>query len=283
MKHFVSKYGLDLQGMVKEAEVTVVELDARKHILSVYGTQEAHKSILDVIDEYCQNYPKAKSRVSADKDEVECCTCFTPIETPSEIFRLEYCGHAYCLDCVSLQVSRNAIVFPVLCAADGCDQPFVWQDFLNLLKSTKFKLQDLKSETLKVYMKTNKDKLRNCPTPDCEMVYAITEDIRRFICSSCGVQICTKCHAQYHDGLSCEMYRAGKHGEKEFEEWLQQNPTGRKRCPNQRCKAPIEKIAGCNNLYCTQCKSSICWICLDYFNTEQDCYTHLQKGHGGFQ
>ena len=279
MKHLVSKFGIDLQGMIKEGEVTAVELDARKHILSVYGTQEAHKSILEMIEQYCQNYP-ARIRTSIGKDEVECCTCFTPIETPSEIFRLEYCGHAYCLDCVSLQVSPNAIVFPVLCAADGCDQPFVWQDFLNILKSTKFKLGDLKSESLKAYMKANKDKVRNCPTPDCGMVYTITEDGRRFICSSCGVQTCTKCHAQYHDGLSCEMYNAGKHGEKEFEEWLQQNPTGRKRCP--KCKAPIEKVAGCNNVCCTECKSRICWVCLAYFNTDQDCYAHLHKAHGGF-
>ena len=284
MKHLVSKFGLDLYGMVKEGEASAVDLDARKHVVSVYGTQEAHKWVSDVIEQYCQSYP-VERRNSIDQDEVECCTCFTPIETPSEIFRLEYCGHAYCLDCVSLQVSPNAIVFPVLCAADGCHQPFVWQDFQNLLiqNSTKFKLGDLKSESLKAYMKANKNKVHNCPTPDCGMVYAITEDGRRFICSSCGVQTCTKCHAQYHDGLSCEMYNAGKHGEKEFEEWLQQNPAGRKRCPNPRCKAPIEKIAGCNNLYCTQCKSSICWVCLDYFNSEQNCYKHLKKIHGKFQ
>ena len=279
MKHLVSRFGLHMQGMVKERGISAVELDAQKHILSVYGTQEAHKLISEIIKQYCSNFQVRRTRI--DQDEVECCTCFTPIETPSEIFRLEYCGHAYCLDCVSLQVSRNAIVFPVQCAADGCSHPFVWQDFLNLFKSTKFKLQDLKSESLKAYMKTNKDKLHNCPTPDCEMVYAITEDGRRFICSSCGVQTCTKCHTQYHDGLSCEMYHAGRHGEKEFEEWLQQKPTGRKRCP--KCKAPIEKVAGCNNVYCTDCKYNICWVCLDYFNSGQNCYKHLMKIHGKFQ
>ena len=238
MKHLVSRFGLDLHGMVNEIGLSGVELDARKHILSVYGTQDAHKSILEIIEQYCLNFP-VERRTNADQDEVDCCTCFTPIETTSEIFRLEYCGHAYCLDCVSLQVSRNAIVFPVQCAADGCAHPFIWQDFFNLLKSTKFKLRELKSESLKAYLKANKDKVRNCPTPDCEMVYTITEDGKRFICSSCGVQTCTKCHEQYHDGLSCEMYNAGKHGEKEFEEWLRQDPTGRKRCPNPSCKAPI--------------------------------------------
>ena len=90
------------------------------------------------------------------------------------------------LDCVSLQVSQKAIVFPVQCAAEGCAHPFIWQDFLNIFKSTKFKLRELKSESLKAYLKANKDKVRNCPTPDCEMVYAITEDGKRFICSSCG-------------------------------------------------------------------------------------------------
>ena len=282
MKDLVSRFGLDLQGMVKEFEggVFAVELDARKHILSVYGTQDAHKSISEIIEQYCLDF--TNRRTSVDQDEVECCTCFTLIETNSEVFRLEYCGHAYCLDCVSLQVSQKAIVFPVQCAAEGCAHPFIWQDFLNIFKSTKFKLRELKSESLKAYLKANKDKVRNCPTPDCEMVYAITEDGKRFICSSCGIQTCTKCHEQYHDGLSCEMYNAGKHGDKEFEEWLRQKPAKRKRCPKSSCKAPIEKTEGCNNVYCTHCNAHICWVCLDYFDDMNLCYAHLHKVHGGY-
>ena len=282
MKHLVSRFGLDLQGMVKEGSVSAVELDARRHILSVYGTQDAHKEISEIIEEYCSSVSVRQRPASVDQGEMKCCACFLPIETPSEVFRLEYCGHAYCLVCVSVQVSRDALVFPVQCAADGCAHPFIWQDFLNLFKSTKFKLQELKSESLRAYLKANKDKVRNCPTFDCEMVYAITEDGKRFICSHCGVQTCTKCHEQYHDGLSCEMYHAERHGEKEFEEWLRQNLTERKRCPNPSCEAPIEKVSGCNNVYCTQCKANICWVCLEYFDTSQLCYAHLYKVHGGF-
>ena len=281
MKHLVSRFGLDLQGIVKEKGISAVELDARRHILSVYGTEHAHKEISKIIEQYCSSVSAARERPSVDQCEVDCCACFTPIETPS-VFRLEYCGHAYCLDCVTLQVSRNALVFPVQCAADGCAHPFIWQDFLNLFKNTKFKLRELKSESLRAYLKANKDKVRNCPTPDCEMVYAITEDGKRFVCSHCGVQTCTKCHEQYHDGLSCEMYHAERYGERQFEEWLQQNLTERKRCPNPSCEAPIEKESGCNNVYCTQCKANICWVCLEYFDTSQLCYAHLHKVHGGF-
>ena len=60
------------------------------------------------------------------------------------------------------------------------------------------------------------------------------------------------------------------------------NPTTRKQCPKSSCKAPIEKIDGCNNVHCTHCNAHICWVCLDYFDDMNVCYAHLRKAHGGF-
>ena len=273
MKHLISVFGLDLQGLTSREGITTAVLDPRRHTLTVFATSEAHTYISQVIKSYAgDTTPNRK------EDEVECCVCFTPVDNLKNIFRLEYCGHAYCLDCIQLQVGPRAITFPLQCAE--CSHPFVWQDCVNLFQRTNITCQQLAATSLKSYMMANKHAVRSCPTPNCDMVYVVSDDGKRFICSHCGIHLCTKCHDQYHDGLTCAMYQAGKHGEKELEEWLRENPRMRKRCP--KCTAPIEKIDGCNNVYCVHCRMSICWVCLAYFDSDQGCYAHLQQSHGGF-
>ena len=61
---------------------------------------------------------------------------------------------------------------------------------------------------LRNFVYTNPDYVKNCLTPDCKMVYKITEEGTKFLCSLCGVTICTKCHVQYHDDLTCAMYQS---------------------------------------------------------------------------
>ena len=274
MKHLINVFGLDLQGLTSREGITTAVLDPRRHTLTVFATSEAHTYINQVI----KSYADGDKMPNREEDQVECCVCFTPVDNLQSIFRLEYCGHAYCLDCIQLQVAPNAVTFPLQCAE--CSHPFVWQDCVNLFQRTNITCQQLAATSVKSYMMANKHAVRSCPTPNCDMVYVVSDDGKRFICSHCGIHLCTKCHDQYHDGLTCAMYQAGKHGEKEFEEWLRENPRMRKRCP--KCTAPIEKIDGCNNVYCEHCHTSICWMCLAYFDSSQKCYAHLHQSHGGF-
>ena len=274
MKHLMSLFGLDLQGLTSQEGVTAAALDPHRHTLSVFATSEAHISISQIINGYAAEDVVPKG----EENEVCCCACFTPVDNPKHIFRLEYCGHAYCLDCIQLQVAPNAITFPLECAE--CSHPFVWQDCVNLFQRTNITCQQLAATSLKGYMMANKHAVRSCPTPNCDMVYVISDDGKRLICSHCGIHLCTKCHVQYHDGLTCGMYQAGKHPEPEVEQWLWKNPAKHKRCP--KCTAPIEKIGGCNYLYCVHCRTSICWVCLKFFDSRQKCHAHLQQSHGGF-
>lgn len=275
MKYLIAQFGLELQVLTNQDGIETATLDPRKHVLTVFATKEAHTFICELIEAYD---PQAIATINGEEAEFVCCVCFTPIDSPKDIFRLEYCGHNYCLDCIQLQIAPNAITFPLQCAE--CSHPFIWQDCEHLFQRTNFTCQQLAAASLKTYMAANTQTVRSCPTPDCEMVYVVSDDGKRFICSHCGVHLCTKCHNQYHDGLTCAMYQAGKHGEKEFEEWLSAKPGKRKRCP--KCNAPIEKIDGCNNVHCEHCKTSICWVCLAHFDSDQKCYTHLRKSHGGF-
>ena len=281
MRHMARMFGVELLGIFQIKGVRRATIDTRKQVLTLFANDNAISSIQGIIEDYKKSVSlsNALCHSKVKVDAFECCVCLTEIEDTKEIFRPECCGHTYHLDCIKMQLATNAIAIPVLCA--DCSLPFVCQDFENLMKKKLLSLYQLVECSLKSYLSANKDKVRNCPTPNCGMVYNVsTKKGTRFICSDCSSHICTKCHVQYHDGLSCKMYQAGKDGEDEFHEWLRRKPETRKRCPG--CNAPIEKIEGCNKVTCIHCHVHICWVCLEYFGTEQDCYKHLGTVHGTF-
>ena len=280
MKYLVTEFGTNLQGIIEKDGVENAMLNPRRQILTVFAKDDAVIKINQIIAHYIASFPTTNLQRTATETQPECCVCLCDIENIQDIIRLEYCGHPYHIECMKLQVSQNTLTIPLLCAAEDCSQHFVWQDFETLFKQTSLTLTYLVNASLRSYLAANQDKVRNCLTPDCKMVYFITKDGQRFICSHCSVHICTTCHVQYHDGLTCKMYESAKLGDIALEKWMQEDSRNRKRCP--KCAAPIEKIAGCNHMICSQCHSHICWVCLAYFDTEQLCYAHLAKTHGNF-
>lgn len=274
MKHLISQFGSDLGGMIQIEGIESASIEPRRQILTVLSTDEAFKQITQIMENF-----SSTSQVGAEAKE--CSICYCEIEDVTDMYILEYCGHASHIECIQLQVSSTAATFPILCAAEGCSHPFVWQDFENLFKKTSLTLASLVNSSLKSYLGANKDKVRNCPSPDCQMVYVVSDNGQRFVCCQCNVHICTTCHVQFHDGLTCAMYKSQKSGDGSLEKWLQGDCHNRKLCP--KCSAPIEKNKGCNHICCLQCKSHICWVCLRYFGTCQLCYAHLALSHGGFQ
>ena len=119
--------------------------------------------------------------------------------------------------------------------------------------------------------------VRYCPTPDCPIVYSVSSDSGRcFFCTHCGVSTCTKCHNTYHKGINCEQYKDRMEKSAELEEWMRKNTKCRKHCP--KCD---EKNKGCNHIHCRQCSAHICWVCLKYFEDDNNCYRHLHDKHKG--
>lgn len=282
MKHFVSKFGHDLKQLVDDEKgITVARIDPRKHILTIFATEEGRQFVLQIIRDFTASINPYLQPQDSHQDVVVCCACLTDIEGPKFIFRLEYCGHAYCIDCVQMQVAPLTVEFPIVCAAEGCSKMFVWKDFENLFQRTSFKPRLLANASLKSYIGANPKLVRNCPTPDCSSIYRVSENGKCYFCSECQATICTTCHDPYHDGVTCEMYQRGKEEADRFERWMRRNPRERKRCP--KCRIPIEKTEGCNHVCCRRCRAHICWVCPQlYFENEQSCYAHLMSVHDSF-
>lgn len=277
MKHVVSQFGLDLEKMVQKEGISGAVLNVHKHVLSVNATDDAYKSLLKEIDSFTP--PNANHPAQNEEETVECCVCWMQLDSESEVFRLEFCGHSYCTECIQIQVTSSTTVFPLVCAADQCSQQMVIQDFLALCRRVSFTMQQLCEASLRSYILANPDKVKNCYTPDCKMIYAVSEVGERFCCGLCGVSICTKCHVQYHDNLTCAMYQSLKREDSDIQKWIMEDTERRKCCPN--CHVGIEKVAGCNHVSC-RCGVNICWVCLEYFKDSQSCYAHLQTSHGSF-
>ena len=275
MKLVVSQFGLDLEKLVQREGISGAALNVSKHILSLSSTPDAYKSVLQEIKSFASN----SIYCTQHKEIVECCVCWTELDSEDEMFNLEYCGHSYCIECIQIHVTSSTAVFPLVCAADQCSQPLVVQDFIALCRRVSYTMQQLCEASLRSYILSNPNKLRNCSTPECKMIYAVSEVGDKFLCGLCGVYICTKCHVQYHDNLTCVMYQSLKKKGGSIEEWLMEDSGNRKRCPH--CQTGIEKIDGCNHVSC-KCGIHICWVCLEFFSDSQDCYAHLQSVHESY-
>lgn len=204
MKHLIGEYGSDVENIPQALEgITAAKLHPSRQILTLFATETGYETFL------C-SLAKFKPANSIPQDQLsECCVCFnTPnsknFSTP--LYRLEYCGHVYCRECIEQQLHAASIEFPVTCAADECKEQLVWKDFENLV-TDKEELCHITTASFKSYITTNPDKIRNCITPGCDMVYAVPRNDRRFVCRHCRANICSQCHTTWHEGFdSCEAF-----------------------------------------------------------------------------
>ena len=287
MKHLITEYGCDMAGLPDTASgITESRLNPRRQILTLFATDDGYQEFIRDLDRF-NPIDVAQQAQATDKVEAgvssECCVCFESHSSKRRktfFYRLELCGHVYCKECIQQQLESTSIEFPVTCAADQCDEQLVWRDFDNLFKDEVKMLRDITSASLKSYIAKNSNLVHNCITPDCEMMYVSSSEGKRFVCIKCGANICTKCHTTWHEGFdTCDAYKNRSSGDKELSEWMNSDKTNRKNCP--KCRAPIEKISGCQHVTCGQCRRHICWECLEYYEKSADCYDHLTARHGG--
>ena len=283
MKHLISRFGPGLKDLRNKDGINSVYLNPSRQALTLFSSEKAFDDFSVLLNECSQILEQSSPNVKkggVNHDHIECCVCYTDIKCSGDIFRLEYCGHSYCRECISMQVDSSALSFPVECAADQCSKPFVWKDFINLSQRIDFTIPSFISASLRSFAAANPNLVRYCPTPDCPVVYRVSSDHEKpFFCGECGVSTCTKCHDIYHESITCEQLKDSKEKDKELEQWMQKNRKCRKRCP--KCDVPIEKNQGCNYIHCRQCSADICWVCLKYFDNSNDCYHHLHDEHKG--
>lgn len=278
MKSLFLKYGVKFAILKAECGLSNININMRFHEICLKGTEDALTSALEKIKE--EREKLAVENIREDSDLPECPVCLCAIED-SELVRLEKCAHAYCNPCLIQQVltAVKDADLPIKCAHEKCEEPMVIRDINMQLKNGTIKRSDISKAALNAYVSKNNEEFKFCITPDCQMVYQVSDSGTEFVCDLCYKHICTSCHLEYHKGMTCAMYASAKKDGDSVLKWIKENPSKRKKCP--KCDMGIEKIEGCDHMTC-RCGTHICWKCMEYFKTGQDCYGHLARAHGSF-
>jgi len=163
------------------------------------------------------SYAPISSNDSSEPDLVErgrsCPVC---CQNPTNPIKLS-CRHAYCQTCLQhvLQISAGLRFTPLRCIAAMMNEeneqgqqcigniPYtVVRDLLRADEEERL----LKSSFL-CHVRNNPDEYFFCPTPNCETVYGHGREGVAYRCPLCSTQVCSSCHLQYHEGLTCSKRR----------------------------------------------------------------------------
>ena len=282
MKRLLAKYGVELEELQRHTGAHYLELQLRRHALMFRGTEGAYESLQKELREDDAQLTDG-STTKPTTDSPNCPLCFCPVDD-LDTYRLEYCGHAYCRQCIGdlLKYKCRDAEFPVTCVQEGCGEPIVLRDLINLLGKSGDQSTRWHRATVESFVKVNRELVRYCVTPDCPIVYraAARDEGVRFMCSECSVLLCTACHTQYHDGVTCATYKAMSRDDYDgIKSWLSKDSANHALCPS--CAMPIEKDGGCHHMQCTGCHPHICWKCKAVFQSSGETYAHMIKHHGG--
>ncbi|XP_022775002.1 ATP-dependent RNA helicase DEAH11, chloroplastic-like [Durio zibethinus] len=274
MKEVVKKFGPDLHGLKEKIPGAEFTLSTRHHIISIRGDKEMKRKLEEIVLEIAET---GKDFAERSDSEVTCPICLCEVE---DGYQLEGCSHFFCRLCLVEQCEsaiKNLDSFPICCAHQGCKVPILLTDLKSLLSTEK--LEELFRASLGAFVACSGGTYRFCPSPDCPSVYRVADHEtfgELFVCGACYAETCTRCHLEYHPYLSCEKYREFKEDpDSSLKEWCKGKEQV-KACPV--CGYIIEKIDGCNHVEC-KCGRHVCWVCLEFFSSSDDCYDHLRAVH----
>ncbi|KAH3758291.1 Ibr domain protein [Pelomyxa schiedti] len=193
--------------------------------------------------------------------DISCPICMDDVKG-SLCYRLRECKHQYCVNCFDDYLStliKDGKVLDIKCPNPTCTAVVSYHDVSVLIENDE--LFAKYEEFLFLAALKAEPGLRWCPKPGCGNAMIGSEDDPRMVCNKpgCGYEFCFKCNEEWHTG-TCEDLQKWKlengTADKKYAEWAKQHT---KACP--KCKAKIEKNAGCNHMTCVNCHYEFCWLC----------------------
>ncbi|KAJ3503132.1 hypothetical protein NLJ89_g8567 [Agrocybe chaxingu] len=233
----LSKFKDGFAAMEKTVGEGNINLDLWESRLSVSGDMDMFTTVKDLLHDFRQNHNLLSPW---DRSADVCPACFTDASSPIKL----PCGHTWCRTCLQryLKVAtEKQTVFPLKCHGidKKCGEGIPLLTAREILEVSDF--DALIEAAFSAHVQTHPGEFHYCPTPDCSQIYRSTPEGISMQCPECLVQVCTACHTEAHDGLTCAESRDG---DDLFKEWASKHDI--KQCPN--CKMAIEKDEGCNHM-----------------------------------
>jgi hypothetical protein len=258
----------DLLKLQQELGHENVILDFSTRTLQVRGGRDALQATQLILRHTQERHVSQRKRGAHD-----CPVCLGDVSLPVSL----PCGHTWCMSCLVnfLTSAVSTRLFPLTCLGDEgrCNHPIPVSIAKDILTPDQF--SEVTHASFLSYIHSRPSEFFYCPTPDCPQIYRTAPPDTILQCPSCLVRICGNCHVESHEGTTCAKREF--EDQKLFKEWSKWRDV--KNCPG--CKAPIERIAGCNHIMCTHCKTHICWACLATFEKSGEVYAHMTDVHGG--
>ena len=197
------------------------------------------------------------SIMSSGLEETFTCQVCLCLERLDDAFKVNPCGHAFCMDCIlghiSAQVTDGIVEIQCPHVADEgthrCEVVLTDTDVRGILQNSPEMIR--KYERFKAARQH--PNMRECP--QCEHAQIGDPEQPQMLCESCGVTFCFV-HGNAHPPTeSCEAYE--RRSTSAATRALVATTT--KPCP--QCGAPSYKYTGCNHMKCPQCQCDWCWLC----------------------
>lgn len=216
--------------------------------------------------------PVISPTIPDTQNEQACNICMD--DKPITDFTPLSCNHnTYCTDCLTTMVDnalREKNTQALQCPQ--CHQAMNENDVRNITHNNRNKLDAFQDITTQEWLMQQQD-ARHCPTPNCPFSF-INEQQNplKIKCPHCNREYCSNCLLNHDRHVSCtqakedyELTRNPTAAEKATAKWKQQNTK-----PCSWCGTPIERIAGCDSMFCKACKHYFCWACQQKLNRDHE-------------
>jgi len=209
--------------------------------------------------------------------EAACPVCWCQLDSDTLSFAAA-CGHQGCVECwreyVKVKI-EDGEVHSIRCIEVGCNYKLNELDVKQLISGP---IYNRYLELSNAHFVAVNPQLRWCPNPACAQALEVDAmggdfskdamDAKRAlnITCQCGTALCWQCGKSAHEPAACEMMDlfvdklmplSKQEAQTRNEGWIASNT---QMCP--RCRAPIQKTAGCNHMTCTVCSNHFCWVCM---------------------
>lgn len=188
----------------------IIKLDLAFHsltrpsvTLSVVGCSSAKEDVLKLIGHIKDKLDlDNKTKTGIEDDDLDICpVCDDSVHNCEEHYRLEDCGHAYCMPCMQALVANS--MPPIFCLYKDCTGMLVFRDINTFNTKYPQLLKFLEENSLQEFVKNNHFTI--CPFADCEGLVPIKIECQ--ICPSCFNAVCTICQSLYHYEQTCESFQ----------------------------------------------------------------------------
>lgn len=207
--------------------------------------------------------------------------CIICLDTTTLFTTRPCCQKIVCQICLARMIQTRLddglIQFP--CPNPDCSEPVTRMEAIEYLDNEAKE----RFERLRVNAESSGDR-KTCPhcchitqhkLPSRTALRKFREEDVKIQCENCSIEWCFKCHAPWHQDVTCKAYMRGN---RHFQKWTRDRPNGVANCQKcPTCRVFIQRSTGCDHMTCNRCGTHFCYKCGGRFIEVPGLGDHYQR------